>query len=241
MLMRRRECLALIGMLTIAGCGSGGSSGGPPAGAGAPTPPPTPAPTPTPQTFTPESFGATGDGITNDTHAFAQLSAAVNAAGGGTVILRGTTYLVGAHVPDPASAYAFGPGTIMKFDGCAQDLKIMGNGARLRCADGLRFGTFNPLTGLPTQHSLPYYETGELASPYLAMISVENCRGVVYIENVELDGNLANLLIGGPYGDTGWQIPAYGLRLVNNLGSEHITNVHTHHQPVDGVLIDGAA
>jgi hypothetical protein len=105
----------------------------------------------------------------------------------------------------------------------------------------LRFGTFDPLTGAATHHSIPYYGSGELASPYSAMIAVKNCTGKkVYIEKLELDGNLSGLEVGGPYGDTGWQIPAYGIQLLNNLSAEQIVGVHTHHHPVDGLLIDGA-
>ena len=193
------------------------------------------------ETFTPELFGAAGDGITNDTAAFARMSEAVNSSGGGTIILRATTYIVGAHAPQPTSIYAYPPSVIMNFNGCAGYLKIIGNGARLRCADGLRFGTFDPVTGLPTRHPMPYVEAGELASPYLAMITIENCTGKVHLENLELDGNFASLRVGGTYGDTGWQIPAYGLRLINNKGGEYIAKLHTHHQPVDGVLIDGTA
>jgi hypothetical protein len=192
-------------------------------------------------TFRPEDWGAVGDGRTNDSAAFAKMSAAVNSVGGGTIVLQPTTYIVGGHQGDPTGVYAYAPATIMDFNGCHGSLTILGNGARLRCADGLRFGTFDPLTGLPTHHAMPYYGTGELASPYVAMITVQNCTGKVYIENVELDGNIANLRIGGTYGDTGWQIPAYGLRLINNLAGEWVKQIHTHHQPVDGVLIDGAA
>jgi hypothetical protein len=192
-------------------------------------------------TFTPELFGAVGDGITNDTAAFAQMSVAVSGAGGGTVILEPKTYIVGGHEADPTGVYAYAPAKIMNFVACTKDLIIRGNGARLRCADGLRFGTFDPLTGLPTQHPMPYVGTGELASPYIGMINVQDCTGAVYIKGLELDGNLANLSIGGTYGDTGWQIPAYGLRLINNSGGELVVGVHVHHQPVDGVLIDAPA
>jgi hypothetical protein len=193
------------------------------------------------QTFAPEDFGAAGDGVTNDSAAFERMANAVTGAGGGKVILRKTTYIVGGHVADPTLLYAFAPAPIMRFIGCAGSLTIVGNGARLRCADGLRFGTFDRTTGLPTHHPMPYYGTGELAAPYSAMVHIENCTGKVIIENIELDGNLANLRIGGQYGDQGWQIPAYGLRLINNAGAEHVAGVFTHHHAVDGLLIDGAA
>jgi hypothetical protein len=192
-------------------------------------------------TFTPEGFGALGDGSTNDTDAFAKMTAAVNANGGGAVVLSAKTYIVGAQIGDPSGFYAFAPAPIMDFDGCSKALTIHGNGARLKCADGLRYGTFDPVTGLPTQHPVPYFGTGDLASPYTAMITVKNCTGAVSIDRLELDGNLAGLSIGGPRGDTGWQLPAAGLSLLNNIGGESISQVHSHHHGQDGIYIDGPA
>jgi len=244
MWMSRRECLAGLSTLTIAcGCSGGSSlpttSGSPSSSPG--TSPSNPgAGTPAPSaTFTPEAFGAAGDGQTNDTAAFAKMTAAVNAAGGGTVILQAKTYIVGQQIADPSSPYAYPPAPIMEFDGCKSSLAILGNGARLRCADDLRFGTFDRLTGLPTQHPMPFLGLDEVASPYRSMIAVQNCSGSISIENLELDGNLAGLKIGGQYGDTGWQIPASGLRLLNNSGAERVVAVHTHNHAQDGLYIDG--
>jgi len=191
---------------------------------------------------TPEQFGALGDGVTNDTDAFAAMATFVNKRRGGAISLRPTTYIVGKQAPDPTmSAYAFAPADILEFDGCSEQLSIVGNGARIRCADGLRFGTFDPSTGEPTANTMPYYGQGELATPYVAMISAKNCSGGIDISNLELDGNLQRLMIGGPYGDTGRQIPAVGLRLLNNSCSEQVTQVYTHHHALDGLYIDGPA
>lgn len=248
MRLSRREYLVALTTVVVSGCKV--SPGAHFSGLFAETPPPTTTTTSTVKkpggeapltTFTPELFGAAGDGVTNDSAAFAQMSKAVNGAGGGTIVLRATTYLVGGNVPDPTGEYAYGPATIMNFDGCSKNLTIEGNGARLLCQEGLRFGTFDPATGLPTNNPLPYTGSGQLASPYAAMIQVQNCTAPVVIKGLELDGNIAKLIIGGPYGDTGWQIPAYGLRLVNNSGGESVIGVHVHHQPVDGVLIDAPA
>lgn len=186
--------------------------------------------------FTPEEFGAVGDGETNDTDAFARMSAAVSEIGGGTIILSKRTYIVGAQTPN-SYPYSFAPAPIMKFEGCSGNLTILGNGARLRCADGLRYGTFDPITGAPTQHQMPYTQPGELATPYEGMIWIERCTGKVEIRDLELDGNSQGLVIGGPFGDTGYQLPATGIYLKNNTGGEHVSGVYTHHHGQDGIYV----
>ena len=167
------------------------------------------------------------------------MSAAVSEIGGGTIILSKTTYLVGRQGPDPEMWWlSFAPSPILKFEGCSGYLKILGNGARLRCADGLRYGTFDPSTGAPTQHPMPYTTPGESATPYIGMVVVENCTGKVEIRDLELDGNSEGLDLGGTFGDTGWQIPAFGLLLRDNTGGEHVSNVYTHHHGQDGLCLD---
>jgi hypothetical protein len=71
------------------------------------------------------------------------------------------------------------------------------------------------------------------------MIWIRDSRAPIEIRDLELDGNLERLQIGGPYGDTGWQLPASGLLLQDNRASETITNVYSHHHGQDGAIIDG--
>lgn len=189
--------------------------------------------------FTPEMFGAKGDGRTNDSAAMAALAAAVSAAGGGRVRFRRATYLVGGQTAaaDEDAFYVFEPAPLLDFEGCTVPLVIEGNGARLKCAAGLRYGVFTP-EGAPRNHPMPYIGPG-LASPYGYMIRAQNCAGPVEISDLELDGSLPDLVIGGQYGDTGWQIPASGLALVNNRDAETVRNLYIHHHAQDGVCIDG--
>jgi len=190
---------------------------------------------------TPEQFGAKGDGVSNDSAAFAAMAAQVNARGGGEIVLRRTTYIVGQQTRafGAGAFYAFEPAKIMEFAGCTRPLVIRGNGARIKCARGLRYGAFNRVTGVKVEHPMPNMAAGELATPYRWMILAKDCSGPVEIEDIELDGSLAALSIGGRYGDVGWQVPASGIGLVNNRGSERLARVHSHHHGLDGIMIDG--
>ena len=105
--------------------------------------------------FRPETFGARGDGVSNDTAAFARLAETVNANGGGRIELRRTTYIVGGHQPGTGNRNPtlFDPQKVMNFYGCRKPLTISGNGARLRCASGMRYGVFESLAA-PWRRSL---------------------------------------------------------------------------------------
>ena len=194
--------------------------------------------------LTPEQFGARGDGATNDSAAFARLGAEVTRRGGGTISFgKGRTYIVGSQTRGGhgrgGGAMAWAPDPLLELGGLTAPLTIIGNGARLRAQAGLRFGTFDPETGQPVRRPMPNYHASEVASPYAAMIHVHDCRAAVTIRDLELDGNLPRLRIGGPYGDKGWQIPGTGLLLVDNHGPELIENVYSHHHGQDGAIVIG--
>lgn len=193
------------------------------------------------EALTPEMFGAKGDGRTNDTDAFEALANRLLALGGGTIELRrGAVYIVGRQRPRrPGEPYAYVAQTIIGIDRCPGPITILGNGATLRASSGLRWGTFDPLTGSPTQNPMPFYDVSQLAVPYHAMIGISGCEGAVTISDLELDGNVLGLIKGGPFGDTGIQGPGSGIFLRHNRGDEIIRNVHSHHHPQDGAIVDG--
>lgn len=188
----------------------------------------------------PESLGAKGDGVTNDARAFAALSAELNRRGGGTVALtRGRTYVVGAQYR--GGDYGWSPRPVLELKHLPGTIRILGNGARLRCTPGLRYGAFDERTGAPLKGPAPSRRVAEAAVPYTAMIHISRCSGPIDVRDVELDGNLDALHIGGQFGDTGWQIPASGLLLEENSGPETVVNVLSHHHAQDGAMIIGAA
>jgi hypothetical protein len=187
----------------------------------------------------PEDFGARGDGHTNDTRAFAALSAEINRRGGGTISLAAKrTYVVGEQ--PQGGDYGWTPLPILKLGGLSRPLQILGNGARLLCAPGLLYGSFDRASGQPRRRPMPNVHVEEIATPYRAMIWVHDCRAPVAIRDIELDGSAERLRIGGQYGDVGWQIPATGLWLLENSETETVTNVLSHHHAQDGAMIDGA-
>jgi hypothetical protein len=186
---------------------------------------------------TPEMFGARGDGRTNDTRAFAALSAHVNGRGGGTIVLRPVTYIVGSQRPAaPGKRGSFEGDDIINLSGCTGPIVIQGNGARLRSTPGLRYGRFDRSGRMRLPDAVKLDQTGQ-AVPYIAMINIENCSGSVEVSNVELDGNLSSMVVGGKSFRGGWEAFGYGLRLVDNSGPETISQVVSHHQPLDGLLI----
>ena len=190
--------------------------------------------------FRPEDFGARADGNSNDTRAFAALSAELNRQGGGTISLAGgRTYIIGEQ--QRGGAYGWTPLPVLELKNLSRPLTILGNGARIRCAPGLRYGAFDLATDTPKHRPMPNSRIGEIATPYRAMIRIIGCSGPVEIRDVELDGNIERLRIGGQYGDRGWQIPAIGILLQENTGPEAIENVLSHHQAQDGATIIGAA
>lgn len=187
----------------------------------------------------PEDFGARGDGSTNDSRAFAALSDEINRRSGGTIALTaGRTYMVGAQERG-GPQFGWEPAPILDFKNLSGPLVILGNGARLRCLPGLRYGTFDLVTGQPVDRPKGQRNRAELASPYRGMISVTLCKGPVTIRDVELDGNATGLIVGGRFGDKGWQIPATGLVLTFNSGVETIDNVHSHNHALDGAIFKG--
>ena len=187
---------------------------------------------------TPEMFGATGDGVTNDTTAFSAMSAHIQKAAGGTIMLAPRkTYVIGRQRNDGDQAYS--PATLLEFRQLSRPLVILGNGAELKAYGGLHYGSFDRRSGRPSDPQTARPRDALTASPYEAMIVVRGCKAHVTIRDVVLDGNVSELVVGGPSGSDGWQVAGSGLVLVDNVAGEFIDNVLSRHQPLDGVMISG--
>ena len=91
---------------------------------------------------------------------------------------------------------------------------------------------------LATQNVMPNYNFAEVASPYRARVRRKTAAARFISKSWSSTDSLAALQLGGPYGDIGWQIPATGLRLLNNSGGETVIGIYHHHHALDGLLID---
>lgn len=188
--------------------------------------------------FTPEKYLAVGNGVDNDTTAFQLLAAAINAAGGGVIQLRpGATYILGRQNFVNDGSYMWKAETICNINNCAKPVIVRGNGAKIKFAPGMRYGTFDA-AGVRTDHA-GVYTGGELCAPIVGLegaLTIHDCTGFVYVENLEFDGNFAAFNIGGPWGGgDGYQAPGDLLFLYNNSGGEATFNVELHHGPRDGI------
>ncbi len=171
-----------------------------------------------------------------NTAAFAAVGAFVSAIGGATIVIPRGTYQVGKQTFAGATGkgYAYRSEPILYINGCTRPIVIEGNGATLRFADGLKMGSFDPVTGNAFTPTLPFTNRDYRADVGV-MIQVYNSNSVT-IRDLELDGNLQKHIMGGKWGDLDYQCYSTGIEGYSNL-STTIQNVNAHHCGLDGLMI----
>ncbi len=190
-----------------------------------------------PTPFTPERFGAVGDGVTDDTIAFQKLSRIVSERGGGTIVLRrGATYRVGRQVAAGATAGpAFAAQPMLMLTG-VDGVAVLGNGATIKLNDGLRYGSFDPVTGQRFDPPKGKFTNPRFAASVGHIIDIRSSRNV-RVENVTLDGNMDKLIVGGRW-SVGIQLRAVGLSMTE-VGEVVVENVTCRNNGLDGVYLRG--
>lgn len=191
--------------------------------------------------FNPKDYGAVGDGVANDTNAFIAASAALNAAGGGTLYIPAGTYQVFSQTANPApssgSPYWVSAGNIIDLSNC-NGVRIVFDGANLIAASGLKYGSFNPLTGEVYNPTLPFTNAAYAAYPG-DFIDLTSCTNVEIV-NAKLNGNNTTYTLGGQWGDTGRQLPQTGIKCTNS-SNVAIINADVSYCGLDGIYATGTA
>jgi hypothetical protein len=189
-----------------------------------------------------KSFGAKGDGKTDDHAAFERAANYFNKRGGrGKLVISPGTFLVGKqhYTKGEGGKPAYLGADLLRLSG-VKDMVIEGSrGSRIRYKDGLRFGAFNPKTGKAHEHGNNYFVKGDWAAIIGHCIFLDNARNVS-IRNLELDGNNGKVILGGVYGDVGRQLPHYGI-FIRNSKSITVEGVKAHHFALDGICVSNKA
>lgn len=183
-------------------------------------------------------FGAKGDGSTNDNDAFRMASALVSSYGGGTLVIPPGTYVIGKQDFAGASGqgYAYRAHDVVYITGCTRPVRIDAAGAKLVVAAGLKYGAFDPTTGNSYNGGSTFTNSDYRADCPRVIRIQDNTGGVSIVGPIEIDGNSANLVAGGSFGDTGYQVYGYGIYIHSACRNTVCYDVYTHDNVVDGVL-----
>ncbi len=184
-----------------------------------------------------KSFGARGDGKTDDHAAFERAAEFFNKRKGqGKLIISKGTYIVGRQefTKGQNSKPAYYGYNVLRFEN-VQNFSIEGKpGAKFKYKDSLRFGAFNPETGLPHSNS-KYFVKYAWAAFIGNCILIENSEDV-FINNIEMDGNNQGVILGGVYGDVGRQLPHNGI-FIKNSKKITVEGIKAHHFALDGIIV----
>ena len=158
--------------------------------------------------------------------AFHAASNAIVANGGGILLIPPGIYTVcqqhqnynPTFGPDAGNGpYAWYAEPPIWITGCPNGVKIEAYGAKLVMPNGQYFGSFVPGTTTPyTPPSLPFYNNAYGAMPGY-FVAIYNNTGPISIVGLECNGNNVNYVVGGQWGDTGYQVAADGFYIINNL------------------------
>lgn len=185
-----------------------------------------------------KDFGAVGDGKTNDQAAFQKAAAFFNQraqtpAGAGPAVLlipRGV-YLVGRPVVTAEGD------EILKLVGC-RNLTVQGADSastEIRYVAGVRYGSFNPATRQPFESPSAFFTDRAYAATVGVAITLQKCDNVT-VQGLAINGNSAQAVVGGHWGDVGIQLNYDGI-FVGDSRRITLRGLAIHHLGRDGIQV----
>lgn len=153
--------------------------------------------------FTKINFKTYSKNYADATNAFIAVSKKINELQDNVeLFIPKGNYLVGQQYFQKGGL-CYAPQNILDLNNCT-NIKIYGEkGTVIKFKDGLKFGAFNSKDGSiatlknPTTNSNMKAEIGNA-------IVLKNCTNIT-ISNIEINGNNGKILLGGQWGDTGYQ------------------------------------
>ena len=184
-------------------------------------------------------FGAVGDGRTNDQAAFEKAADFFNkraptppgATQRAVLYIPKGVYLVGRPGPDGSVP------NVLHLKGC-RNLTILGDDSattEIRYARGLRYGAFDPATGLPYESPKSFFTDWSWGVRLGTCLELQQCDNIE-VSNLSLNGSSPALVVGGHWGDTGIQLSADGI-FVGNSRRVTLRRLALHHFGRDGVQV----
>lgn len=202
-------------------------------------------------------FGAIADGTFHeeDTRAFQYISAVVNnsteAQKSFKIHIEAGDYVVGiekelnSSSPLGQSVESVLHITFKTFQ--TKHITVQCDSAYIKLKDGMRYGTFLKETQEPYHpKKMPFYNKSHPEwvemTPYITVCNLttvfkfNNFSNLVIKGEVDIDLNSSNQVIGGRYGDTGWQLICYGMQIFD-VQNYDVENVYAHDSCLDGMSI----
>ncbi|MGI4866868.1 MAG: right-handed parallel beta-helix repeat-containing protein [Janthinobacterium lividum] len=185
-----------------------------------------------------KDFGAVGDGRTNDQVAFTKAAAFFNqraqsAAGAAPAILtipKGVYLVAGQDAAGNAL-------DVLSLVGC-RNLTIQGADSastEIRYASGLRYGAFDPATKKAFEAPAAFFVDRNYAATVGVAIMLQRCENVT-VTGLAINGNVAQAVIGGHWGDTGIQLNYDGI-FIGDSRRITLRQLALHHLGRDGIQV----
>ena len=183
-----------------------------------------------------QDFGAKGDGKTDDTKAFQKAFAQINSLKKNViVIIPAGHYILYPQIPTALNnPTAYVPLNVMSLINCT-NITVKGEkGTKISFAPNLYYGAFKR-RGKEIEKFGPVTTLWQYRVAIGHGFYIENSSGI-NIQQIEMDGNNRNFILGSQFGDVGMQIDNDGL-FIQDGSNITLTNLNMHHFGRDGLQV----
>lgn len=170
--------------------------------------------------------------------ALQKAAAAVNATGGCVVEFPEGTFNVGYQ--DFAGAtglgYSYRGGQYFRLKDLTKPVLLKFNNTKIKFGAGLRVGSFDPVTGA----AMPTIQTDFNYRAFRGILfGAERCQYVGATGQLEIDFMGEMVILGGEFGDAGYQCPEYGFWFIDHRQLSFNVNYIARNGAMDAIYLAG--